>query len=57
MFCNSNIQDFTININTENEILINSKCVSGALNRHFCLPMLVAHVPVKIMLSSICPFV
>jgi hypothetical protein len=27
---------FTTNIDAENQILINHKCVCGALNRHFC---------------------
>jgi hypothetical protein len=28
--------DFTTNVDAENQILINHKCVCGALNRHFC---------------------
>jgi hypothetical protein len=27
---------FTTNVDAENQILINHKCVCGALNRHFC---------------------
>jgi hypothetical protein len=31
---------FTTNVDAENQILINHKCVCGALNRHFCQPVL-----------------
>ena len=27
---------YTTNVDAENQTLINRKCVSGALNRHFC---------------------
>jgi hypothetical protein len=35
---------FTTNVDAENQILINHKCVCGALNRHFCQTRVIGSV-------------
>ena len=55
--------DFTTNVDAENQILINHKCVCGALNRHFCQARVmpsafspVVALSVHIYLNLICKF-
>jgi hypothetical protein len=35
---------FTTNVDAKNQILINHKCVCGALNRHFCQTRVISSV-------------
>ena len=39
---------FTTNVDAENQILINHKCVCGALSRHFCQTLVICRYSVNL---------